>query len=87
MRKTFINTVVAADESIAVVGLTIFNPSQLNSTAGLKLYGIEGNLLSTLLEMPMPGKETLFLSPRIFLEPGQELRSSGAEFTIAGSVG
>ena len=87
MRKTFINTVEATDLSVAVVGLAIFNPSVVDAIAGMELQSTEGVLLSTIMQMNMAGKETVFLSTKVFLEPGQKLVTYGAEFTMAGSVG
>jgi hypothetical protein len=85
MIKTYTENVVSSDTiSIAIVGMTMFNSEQITKYAQAYIYDKNGMQRSQLMNMQIEPNETIFLSTKIFLSGGDELRVNGVEFTMSG---
>ena len=73
------------NKEIAIVGITIFNENNIDTTASMRLLNSTNEPRSTILETSLESKETIFLDTKIFLSNGDKLEVTGASFTLAGS--
>lgn len=71
--------------SVAVVGISMFNPNESETTAIIYLKNSDGEVRSQLLEMVIPPKVTAFIDTKVFISGGDTLVLSGLiNYTIAG---
>lgn len=75
----------STNKIIAIVGLIVFNPLTTTTTAIIELKDSSGNVKARLLETPLSAKETLFLDCKLFVNNGDTVYATGAEFTLSGN--